>query len=222
MTSTREVMVVWDAGDPSDWSVRRFGPTLAGALRRQVPAALHRAVELARGAREASELDTDHAFGPVRWKQQYEALHEYLRELPDVTDVHPPGAQVRVTICRDNLLLPWRYAKRGDVDMRDVRPGRDLSRLIRDLLILFGPAPRHEEPMLPMMPPTPGESRDREPLREAVAQLAAEPQVILIGFACTSEAGLLRASWGEAALVRDSELEWGPVEDLPLPGGTVR
>ncbi|WP_433347818.1 hypothetical protein [Micromonospora sp. CA-111912] len=207
------------AGWPSEWSVRKFGPTLAVSLRREIPAALHRAVELARGAREASELDTDHAFGPVRWKQQYEVLHEHLRELPDVTDVHPPGAQVRVTICRDHLLLPWRYAKRADVDIRDARPGRDLSRLIRDLLVLFGPEPSHEEVPLPMMPRSPEEARDREPLREIVEQFAARPEVVLVGFACNSDAGLLRVSWGEAALIRGNELEWGHVEDLPLPVG---
>ncbi|GAB3954665.1 hypothetical protein GCM10027614_62130 [Micromonospora vulcania] len=88
------------ADGPSRWAIEKFGLPLASALHTAVPAALRRAVELAQGAREASELDTDHAFGPVRWKQQYEVLHEYLHNLPDVVDVHPPGAQVRVTICR--------------------------------------------------------------------------------------------------------------------------
>ncbi|MEW2376118.1 hypothetical protein AB0883_08445 [Micromonospora sp. NPDC047812] len=206
------------SGGPSRWSVERFGHPLAAALRQEIPAALHRAVELARGAREASALDTDHAFGPVRWKQQYEVLHEHLMELPGVTDVHPPRAQVRLTICRDHLLLPWRYAKRGDVDMRDVRPGNDLSRLIRDLLILFGPEPSHREVPLPLMPLTPEEERDRSALREAIKKLAPRPSVLLVGFACNSDAGLLRVSWGEAALIGNRELEWGHVEDLPLPG----
>ncbi len=166
--------------------------------------------------REASVLDTDHAFGPVRWKQQYESLHEQLRDLPDVTDLHPPGSQVRITICREHLLLPWLYAKRGDVDMRDAR-GAALNQLIRDLLALFGPMPRHEEPLLPGMPLTPQESRDLTFLRESIERLVSKPQVLLIGFAANSDAGLLRVSWGEAALVRGADLEWGPVEDLPLP-----
>jgi hypothetical protein len=200
-------------GEPSPWSVGKFGPELARDLRARIPKALYRAVELAQHAREASALDTDHAFGPVRWKQQYESLHEHLRELPDVTDVHPPGAQVRLTICRDHLLLPWLYAKRRHVDMRDVQ-GQRTNQLIRDLLILFGPKPGFEEPTLPGMPPSPDEARDRTLLRAAIEELSPQPGVLLIGFACNSDDGLLHVSWGEAALAPGRKLEWGPVEDL--------
>ncbi|WDZ87078.1 hypothetical protein [Micromonospora cathayae] len=210
------------ADGPSRWSIERFGPTLAAALWQRIPAALHRAVELARDAHEASELDTDHAFGPVRWKQQYEVLHEHLRDLPDVTDVHPPGAQVRVTVCRGHVLLPWRYAKRGNVDLASVHPGRDLGRLARDLLVLFGPEPAYREVPLPMMPVTPDESRERGPLREAVEGVAADPRVLLVGYAANSEDGLLRVSWGEAALARGDVLEWRHVEELPLSGEPSR
>lgn len=216
IASAQGVSGVGVVGGPSKWSADKFGPELAAILRREIPTALRRAVELAQGAREASALDTDHAFGPVRWKQQYEALHEQLRDLPDVTDLHPPGSQVRITICRNHLLLPWLYARRADIDMRDAR-GRYLSQLVRDLLSLFGPQPSHEEPFLPGMPLTPLEARDLSLLRDAIEKLAAEPQVLLVGFACNSEAGLLRVAWGEAALVRKTELEWGTVEDLPLP-----
>ncbi len=214
--SVRGVSDVRDADGPSRWSIEKFGLPLATTLRTEIPAALRRAVELAQDARDASELDTDHAFGPVRWKQQYEVLHEYLHDLPDVVGVHPPGAQVRVTICRGHLLLPWRYTTRSDLDMRDARPGRDLNRLIRDLLILFGPEPSHEEVTLPLMPLTPEEARDRSALREAVEQMTDEPRVLLVGFACNSDEGLLRVSWGEAALLGGTELKWGHVEDLPV------
>ncbi|MBL6275181.1 hypothetical protein JMF97_03275 [Micromonospora fiedleri] len=200
-------------GEPSQWSIEKFGPQLARDLRSRIPKALYRAVELAQQAREASALDTDHAFGPVRWKQQYESLHENLRDLPGVTDVHPPGAQVRVTICRDHLLLPWLYAKRRGVDMCKVG-GRVKGQLIRDLLILFGPKPDYEEPTLPDMPLSPDEARDRTLLRQAIEQLAPRPKVLLIGFACNSDEGLLAVSWGEAALAPGKRLEWGPAEDL--------
>ncbi|MFD2764892.1 hypothetical protein [Micromonospora eburnea] len=202
--------------EPSRWSIEKFGPDLARDLRSRIPKALCRAVELAQQAREASALDTDHAFGPVRWKQQYESLHEHLRDLPGVTDVHPPGAQVRVTICRDHLLLPWLYARRRGVDMCRVG-GRVRSQLVRDLLILFGPKPDYEEPILPGMPLNPDEARDRTLLRQAIEQLASRPKVLLIGFACNSDEGLLAVSWGEAALTSDRRLEWGPVEDLITP-----
>ncbi|MEU4712180.1 hypothetical protein AB0F73_00695 [Micromonospora purpureochromogenes] len=72
------------------------------------------------------------------------------------------------------------------------------------------------------MPLTDEETRDRSDLREAVEQLAPEPTVVLIGYACNSEAGLLRVSWGEATLTRSDELDWGPVEELPLPGDPSR
>ncbi|GIJ79233.1 hypothetical protein [Micromonospora phaseoli] len=201
------------AEEPSRWSVEKFGPDLALDLRARIPKALQRAVELAQDARMASALDTDHAFGPTRWKQQYESLHEQLQDLPHVKDVHPSGAQVRVTICRDHLLLPWMYAKRRGIDMRRVR-GRLKNQLIRDLLILFGPQSGYEEPTLPEMPPTPDEARDRTALRQEIEQLSPQPRTLLIGFACNSDEGLLGVSWGEAALVPGGGLEWGPVEEL--------
>ncbi|TDC38355.1 hypothetical protein E1211_07255 [Micromonospora sp. 15K316] len=204
------------AGQPSRWSIEKFGRELARDLRSRIPNALRRAVELAQDARKASALDTDHAFGPVRWKQQYESLHEQLRDLPAVTDVHPPGTQVRVTICQDHLLLPWLYARRRGVDMRKVG-GPVKSQLVRDLLILFGPKSDYEEPTLPDMPLSPDEARDRTLLREAIERLTPRPKVLLIGFACNSDDGLLAVSWGEAALAPGRKLEWGPVEDLSTP-----
>ncbi|MFC5924653.1 hypothetical protein [Micromonospora vulcania] len=69
------------------------------------------------------------------------------------------------------------------------------------------------------MPLTPDEARDRSGLREVVEQLTDEPKVLLVGFACNSDQGLLRVSWGEAALVGGTELKWGHVEDLPCPAG---
>ncbi|SCE69484.1 hypothetical protein [Micromonospora mirobrigensis] len=186
---------------------------LTRELRNRIPNALHRAVELAQHAREASALDTDHAFGPTRWKQQYESLHEHLRDLPEVTDVHPPGTQVRVTICCGHLLLPWMYGRRSGVDMRNAT-GPLKSQLIRDLLVLFGPKPGYDEPTLPDMPLTPDEARDRTLLREAIEQLTPQPKVLLIGFACNSGEGLLGVSWGEAALAQGRKLDWGPVEEL--------
>ncbi|WBB47423.1 hypothetical protein O3597_20060 [Verrucosispora sp. WMMA2044] len=200
-------------GEPSQWSVEKFGPDLVRDLRARIPKALQRAVELAQNAREASALATDHAFGPTRWKQQYESLHEQLRELSDVQDVHPPGAQVRVTICRNHLLLPWMYAKRRGLDMRRVR-GRLKNHLVRDLLILFGPAPGYDEPTLPGMPATPDEARDRTLLRAAIEALTPQPRTLLVGFACNSDEGLLGVSWGEAALAPGGRLDWGPVEEL--------
>ncbi|MEV1330905.1 hypothetical protein AB0J20_15155 [Micromonospora costi] len=213
IVSTQGVSDVGVVEEPARWPIEKFGPDLACDLRARIPKALHRAVELAKGARKASALETDHAFGPVRWKQQYESLYEHLRDLPAITDVHPPGAQVRVTICRDHLLLPWLYARRRGVSMRKVG-GRVKSQLIRDLLVLFGPKPDYEEPTLPDMALSPDEVRDRKLLREAIEQLTPQPKVLLIGFACNSDDGLLSVSWGEAALAPDRRLEWGPVEDL--------
>ncbi len=202
-------------GGPSAWAVDRFGAGRATVLYERIPIALTRTVERAMDAREASALDTDHAFGPVRWKAQYEELHHQLRDLPDVTDFQPHGAQIRITLCAGNLLLPWHYSSKGDVDVRNVRPNRRLSRLVRELLGLYGPAPRYAQPSLPGLdaPAT----VDRSELREAVEKLADEPRVVLVAYACNSDAGLLRVCWGDAALVRPDELEWTHVEDLPFP-----
>jgi hypothetical protein len=205
------------ADGPSQWSIEKFGFAQAVALRKRVPAALKRAVERAMDARDASEMTSDHAFGSVRWLVQYEELHQRLRDLPDVPDLRPPGAQFRITVCAGHFLLPWHYSAKSDVEMARARPGRTFS-LARDLLVLYGPKPRYQQDTLPLMPLSDQEARERSELREAVERLPVEPKVLLIGYACNSDAGLLRVSWGEAALRRNDELEWQHVEDLPLPG----
>ncbi|MGC5330602.1 hypothetical protein [Micromonospora sp. DT62] len=206
------------ADGPSQWSIEKFGFAQAVTLRKRVPAALKRAVERAMDAREASEMTSDHAFGSVRWLVQYEELHLHLRELPDVTDLRPAGAQFRITVCAGHLLLPWHYSTRSDLEIARVRPGRTLNRFAHDLLAMYGPTPRYQQDTLPLMPLSDQESRDRSELRDAVERLPVEPKVLLIGYACNSDAGLLRVSWGEAALRQNGELEWQHVEDLPLPG----
>ncbi|MEE6259375.1 hypothetical protein [Plantactinospora sonchi] len=200
---------------PSSWAVERFGPSLAVELWKRVPAALRRAVERAMDARDASEMTTDHPFGSVRWLVQYEELLTHLQDLPETTSIHPPGAQFRITICAGHLLLPWCYASREDARLEQAVPNRRLSQTIRDLLLLFGPKPPYEQEPLPMMPTVPDDDTLAE-LREAIEGSAAEPRVLLIGYACNSDQGLLRLSWGEAALSRDNLLHWEHVDDLPL------
>ncbi|MGB2567647.1 hypothetical protein ACPFP2_04220 [Micromonospora citrea] len=206
------------ADGPSRWAIDKFGFANAVTLRKRIPAALQRTVERAMDAREASELTSDHAFGPVRWKVQYEELCAQLRGLSDVTELHPPGAQIRITLCAGQLLLPWHYSEKSDVEVQRVRPDRRLSRLARDLLALYGPTPRYEQPALPLPQLDPPEVRDRAELRELVERLTVAPGVVLIAYACNSDAGLLRVSWGEAALTHEDRLEWEHVEELPLPG----
>ncbi|MFF0819211.1 hypothetical protein ACFYUR_02345 [Micromonospora haikouensis] len=210
------------ADGPSRWSIEKFGFAQAVALRKRVPAALKRAVERAMDAREASEMTSDHAFGSVRWLVQYEELHHHLRELPDVTDLRPPGAQFRITVCAGHLLLPWHYSTRSDADIARTRPERTLSRFARALLALCGPQPRYQQDTLPLMPLSDQEADARSELREAVERLPVEPKVLLIGYACNSEAGLLRLCWGEAALRGNGDLEWQHVEELPMPGDAAQ
>ncbi|MEO3742727.1 hypothetical protein [Plantactinospora sp. B5E13] len=165
---------------PSAWAIERFGFTLAVQLWRRVPAAMHRAVERARDARDASEMTSDHAFGSVRWLVQYEELLNHLEGLPETVSVRPPRAQFRITICAGHLLLPWRYSAKSDVPMDFVRPNRTFSRFARDLLRLFGPEPRFTQDPLPLMPPHPEHDRDLSELRGAVEDLTLEPKVLSI------------------------------------------
>ncbi|MBF9130490.1 hypothetical protein I0C86_16200 [Plantactinospora sp. S1510] len=67
------------------------------------------------------------------------------------------------------------------------------------------------------MPAHPDDDRDLSELRDAIEESSPEPRVLLIGYACNSDQGLLRISWGEAALGRDNLLHWGHVDDLPVP-----
>lgn len=202
---------------PSAWAIEQFGFKLAVQLWRRVPAAMHRAVERARDARDASEMTSDHAFGSVRWLVQYEELLNHLQALPETVSVRPPRAQFRITICAGHLLLPWHYSAKSDVPMDLARPNRTFSRFARDLLRLFGPKPPFTQDPLPLMPAHPDHDRDLSELRGVVEDLTLEPRVLLIGYACSSDRGLLRLSWGEATLDRDDQLDWRHVDELPLP-----
>lgn len=205
------------AAGPSAWAVRRFGEAVATHLWWEVPAALGAAVDRAVNAREASRMTTDHAFGNARWPLQYEELAGRLSRIDGAVLIRPPRVCYELVVIRQHVLLPWCYGRAGTVPMAQARLGRSFGRLARELLRRFGPPPLWTQPSLPLFPPDEQDEREVAAVSDTLDRLDPPPRILIVGYACNSEQGLVRVAWGEAALADGEHPHWHYVEDLPLP-----
>lgn len=209
-------------GGPSPWAWARFGGQ-AEQVWRRVPQALAAAVSRALNAHQASRLSTNHAFGNSRWPLQYEELVNHLQDLPDAVPIRPPHAFYKLVIVHGQLLLPWYYADHP-VSIEDARAVRPVGRLAVDLLTRFGPPRQWHQPPLPLTMIDDDDEEDRRRVAQvtsALDEMDPPPQIVLVGYACNSHAGLIDIQWGEAALGDDRALQWYHHEPLPIPAPLI-
>ncbi len=202
---------------PSMWAVDRFGPVLAPELRRRVPHALACAVNRAVDAHEASQMTTNHAFGSARWPIQYEELVKHLHDLNGASTIRPWGAFYQLVIVGNHLLLPWCFAQTPNTRMRDIRPGRSFGRLAREILGQFGPPPHWSQPALPWPADDDEDEQQVHEVSSLLRTIQPPPRVLIVGYACSPQLGLLSVEWGEAALGDGDHLHWYHDEQLPVP-----
>jgi hypothetical protein len=201
---------------PSPWAVDRLGAGVATRLWTAIPKALGSAVARAVNAPGASRMTTDHAFADARWPLPYEELATHLQGIDGAVLVHPPRTSYQLVLVRNHVVLPWCYGRTGAISMRDARPGRSFGRLARDLLHRFGP-PAHRPQPAPPFPRDEADERDVAQVGDALGRLDPSPGILIAGYACTSEYGLLRVCLGEAGLGDGERLHWHHADDLPLP-----
>lgn len=208
---------------PAPWAVDRFGFAVAAELWVRIPTALAAAIGRAVSARRASRLADADAVDDPRWPVPYEELGAHLRNVDGAAIARAPRTRYPVVVVRNHVLLPWCYGPTGAVSMRDVPPGGSLSRLAREFVQRLG-GPRHRRHADPDLP---HDDECAGPDQPELAELGAllgrpdsPPKVLIAGYACTADHGLLRVCLGEAA-VAPGGLAWQHVEDLPLPPPTI-
>lgn len=197
---------------PAPWVIGKVGTTLAGELWTRIPEALRTAIARAVNAHPHARPTIDRLFANPHWMLPYEELVLGLGKLDGAAVVSSPRSGYQLVVLRGQVIVPWCYGASGAISMREAGPGRPFSRLARELMRRFGPAPRNGLPQLPLV-------RDEIDEREVahicgeVAKVTLRPNVLIAGYAATADHGLLRACLGQAG----GPSGWTHVDDLPLP-----
>lgn len=179
---------------PAPWAVDRLGSTAAAQLWMGIPTALATAVARVVKSPDVSPAVRRQALADERWPVPYEELCAHLHTVDGARLAAAARLPHPVVVVRDLVLLPWCYGPTGAISMRDAHPDRSLGRLAGEVLHrLSGPAD--------------GSGRG--------------PGVLIAGYACTVEHGLLRVCLGAANVAPDGQLAWQQVTDLPLPPPTI-
>ncbi|MGW4380980.1 hypothetical protein [Kitasatospora sp. NPDC004531] len=191
----------------STWAESVFG-TLAGRMTATVPACILRAHERARGGHEGVHTQTHEAYGHGLYAAQYEELAAGLADLPGAETVR---LQARtVVVVAGHVVYPIRYAKR-DVPVTAARLRRATG-LRAELIRRHGPEPRQVALDLGIDLPEPDEPH------LDLLRLAPDTALVLVAYACSLAAGVVRLEWGSAELrTEDRALIWHHHEPLPLP-----
>ncbi|MDI3347881.1 hypothetical protein QKW45_29565 [Streptomyces sp. AJ-1] len=136
---------------------------------------------------------------------QYEELAAGLEHLPGATAVR---LQARtVMIVADHVIYPIRYAK-TDVPVTAARLRRATG-LRADLIRRHGPEPMQGELDLGL------EELEEPEAHRDLGQLPPEVGLVLVAYACSMNAGVMRMEWGAAELRReDRYLIWHHHEPL--------
>ncbi|MFJ6999143.1 hypothetical protein ACIQWY_04065 [Streptomyces albidoflavus] len=192
------------------WAKETFGE-VAGALADAIPACLTRAHERARNGHQGVHTQTLEAYGHGLHAVQYEELAAGLEHLPGATAVR---LQARtVMIVAGNVIYPIRYAK-TDVPVTAARLRRATG-LRADLIRRHGPEPMQGELDLGL------EDLEEPEAHRDLGQLPPEVGLVLVAYACSMNAGVMRLEWGAAELRReDRYLIWHHHE--PLTTGPAR
>ncbi|MCK2212834.1 hypothetical protein MF672_003330 [Actinomadura sp. ATCC 31491] len=196
----------------SQWALETFGQR-APVIRQGIADALSTALDNAREAQAAARTDHTHPFGFTLMSRKFEALAETFEDMGGVRVVKPAGSPHELVLLGGKLLFPFRYARDRSVSVMSARIGEGRpSALVQALFHRFGPEPVMRQLTLHDVAP------HAVPVAEALTDLPADTELVLIAYACNAHAGLLDAWWGEAELLdRTGSLRWHHCEPIPLP-----
>nr|WP_308117957.1 hypothetical protein [Streptomyces buecherae] len=147
------------------------------------------------------------AYGHGLYAVQYEELAAGLSELGEA--VRMQGRTMMLV--RGHLIYPLRYAKK-DVPVTTARLRRAFG-FRADLIRRHGPPPMQQALDLGL------EELDDSEVHPDLELLPEDVRLVLVAYACSMEAGVMRVEWGSAELRReDRYLVWHRHEPLPPNG----
>lgn len=190
------------------WELDRFGRA-ADELRDRIPAALQAAHSRARAAYIGAALSSNDAYGGPLWLIQHEELVAHTAGLGKV--IRPPRSRYELRVVNGVVLYPWRYASdRTALEEAQLRkPVSGVRRSLFDALASDVPAPL----------PTLFDDQFDEAAEVPPVADEFDPQyarLVLVAYASNPQSGILAIRWGEADLLDDGRLRWGPHYPLPL------
>ncbi|MEU7942378.1 hypothetical protein [Microbispora bryophytorum] len=204
------------ASQPSKWAQDRFGGA-AQALREKIPTALHRAHQRALAAYLGLGRKSNEAYGLI-WLAQHEELIKELRGVEGFRTIKPKGARYELAVIGNIVLYPWRYSDQMRVPLEHAR--MDLSDVRRDLLALTAQPPDPQMTLDDIDTDPAVLQAKYEEAKEAIRQMAASGQLVLVAYVSNPQAGILEVEWGEATQADDDgHLVWAYHERIPLPPG---
>lgn len=201
---------------PSRWSSERFGEC-AVPVRRAVAEAVLEAIENARDAQGSSGTGKQHPFGFTLMARKFETLGRSFTDMPGVAAIRPAGSMHELTVVSGNLLFPFEFAKDRSTNVMKAQIGgtAKVSGLLKILFRRFGPEPSMVQ--LALDTGDDGETRRLEAVADSLARLPEGTRLVLIAYACNSQAGLLELWWGEAELLDEhGRLRWIHCEEIPF------
>jgi len=155
----------------------------------------------------ASGLMTEHAYGGA-WPVRFEELVKHLRDLPGAQVVKPHGRTFEVVLVNNYVFVPLEYAKDEKLPVEHRSVIKKFSKLMRELLKLYGPAPAYEQPTIEEIL---GLIEDTT----ATEGIASEPLpgftpdgVIIVYYAANAHSGVMKIGWGEAELALGQTPKW--------------
>jgi hypothetical protein len=185
------------------WARETFGD-LAEPLAAAIVKSLTRAHERARSGQDGVHTQTLEAYGHGLHAAQYEELVASLEDFPEATPVRLHARTVMVVA--NHVIYPIRYASK-DVPVTTARLKKKVG-LRADLIREFGPEPMQGELDLGL-----DEFEDHEAHRD-LAQIPPGASLVIVAYACSMTAGIMRLEWGIADLRPDRYLQWHRHEPL--------
>ena len=208
-----------EVSPPSSWALERFGDA-AQPLRRAIPAALQEAHRRALAAHLGSELETHDAYGVSLAVIQHLVMAEYLRAINGARTIRPPRSRYELVVISNNVVLyPGATQRTPRSRSAKARLRQPVSELRKDLLAL-GAEASPPESQLTFEQANIDESEllaEFEAEKAALAELAEYARLVVIAYASSPGAGVLRSLWGDAELQDETRgiLTWHEKEPLP-------
>jgi len=199
------------AFEVSEWANAKFGKD-AEAVALAAVRGLHAAHASALGAHIGGGLPTADAYGSVLWLSASAEILARVAKIEGSRRIKPDRARYSLGVVNNQVILPQRIAT--DLRKSPTEARLPMSRVKADRFSLGPtPPPRVEHPAL--FDDDGAIDRSQEPTLEDRPNFG-EAGLVLVAYVSSPDGGLLRAWWGEAALLDDGHLDWQYREPLDL------
>jgi hypothetical protein len=195
---------------PSEWATGRFGAD-AESVAVAVVGGLHEAHARAFGAHVGGGLATADAYGGVLWLAAPEEILNRLTAIDGAGRIKPDRARYTLGVVNNQVVYPVRIAT--DLRTPPTQAKLPMSRVKEDLFSL-GPVPTPQVGHPTLFDDWTVDTSQDTPLQDI--DDFGEAGLVVVAYVSSPDGGLLRAWWGEAALLEDGHLDWQHIEQLDL------